>query len=60
LYTLSNDENSGMRVAAINALSDLKQNGETLDTETKNVLNKKIKADNNDFIKSELHQYYRR
>jgi hypothetical protein len=51
LYTLSNDKNSGMRVAVINALSDLKQTGETLDAETKNVLNKKIKADNNDFIK---------
>jgi len=51
LNTLLNDDNSGMRVAAINALSDLKQTGEILDTETINVLNKKIKADNNDFIK---------
>ena len=51
LFVLSRDKNSGMRVAAINALSDLKQTGETLDDETKNVLNRKIKADNNDFIK---------
>jgi hypothetical protein len=51
LFVLSRDKNSGIRVAAINALSDLKQTGKTLDDETKNVLNRKIKADNNDFIK---------
>ena len=51
LFVLSRDKNSGMRVAAINALADLKQTGEILDNETKNVLNKKVKSDNNDFIK---------
>jgi HEAT repeats len=51
LIVLSRDRNSGMRVAAINAFADLKQSGETLDEETKNVLNTKKKTDNNDFIK---------
>jgi hypothetical protein len=51
LFVLSRDRNSGMRVAAINAFADLKQSGETLDEETKNVLNTKKKTDNNDFIK---------
>jgi len=51
LFVLSHDKNSGMRVTAINALADLKQSGELLDKEVKNVLNRKIKTDNNDFIK---------
>ncbi len=51
LYVLSNDRNSGLRVASINALADLKQRGEILDDQIKNVLNKKAENDNNNFVR---------
>jgi HEAT repeat protein len=51
LYVLSNDKNSGLRVASINALADLKQRGELVNDEIKNVLNKKAENDNNNFVR---------
>jgi len=51
LYVLSNDKNSGMRVAAINALASLKEKGQVFDSVVKEYLTQKAKNDNNDFIR---------
>lgn len=51
LYVLSNDENSGLRVLAINALSNLKMEGQSIDQEIINVLNKRAESDENDFVR---------
>ncbi|MFH1198201.1 MAG: HEAT repeat domain-containing protein [bacterium] len=51
LFVLQNDKNSGMRVAAINALGDWKDQGRSIDNEIRNVLNKKVETDQNDFIR---------
>jgi hypothetical protein len=51
LYVLSNDGNSGLRVAAINALANLKVQGASLDDKIINVLNRKAENDESDFIR---------
>jgi hypothetical protein len=51
LYVLSNDSNSGLRVAAINALATLKVQGTSLDDKIISVLNKKAEGDESDFIR---------
>jgi hypothetical protein len=51
LFVLSNDNNSGLRVAAINALTDLKAEGISIDEKMKNILNKHVKTEENEFIK---------
>jgi len=51
LNTLSNDKNSGLRVAAINALADIKTKGISLDEVIRKTLNKKADQDDNDFVK---------
>lgn len=51
LFVLQNDRNSGMRVSAINALADLKQQGQSIDDEIKNVLNKQIESAEDNFVK---------
>ena len=51
LFVLSNDRNSGMRVAAINALAQLKIEGTSLDDKILNVLNSKAENDKSDFIR---------
>jgi hypothetical protein len=51
LYVLSNDTNSGLRVSAINALANLKVQGNSLDDKIINVLNRKAESDESDFIR---------
>lgn len=51
LYVLSNDSNSGLRVSAINALANLKVQGNSLDDKIINVLNRKAESDESDFIR---------
>lgn len=51
LYVLTNDDNSGLRVAAINALSDLSIAGISIDEKIKNELIKRAESDENEFIK---------
>lgn len=51
LYVLSNDENSGNRVAAINALTDLREKGIKIDPVIKQTLTQKSMTDNNTFVK---------
>lgn len=50
LYVLANDTNSGMRVAAINALADWNQQKQILDEVLKQALTKNSKADRNTFV----------
>lgn len=50
LYILANDTNSGMRVAAINALADWNQQKQILDEVLKQALTKNSKADRNTFV----------
>ena len=51
LYVLSNDENSGNRVAAINALMLLRERGVQIDQVMKQTLTNKAMADKNTFVK---------
>ena len=51
LEVLEKDDNSGLRVLAINILADKKLEDKSLDSVVKNVLNKKAASDDNDFIK---------
>jgi hypothetical protein len=51
LEVLEKDDNSGLRVLAINILADKKLEDKSLDNVIKNVLNKKAVSDDNDFIK---------
>ncbi len=51
LEVLEKDDNSGLRVLAINILADKKLEDKNLDSVIKNVLNKKAASDDNDFIK---------
>lgn len=51
LFVLQKDKNSGMRVSAINALADLKQQGNSIDDEIKNVLNKQAETAEDNFIR---------
>lgn len=51
LFVLSNDKNSGMRVAAINVLASLKEKGQVLDNVVKEYLSKKAQNDDNNFIR---------
>jgi len=51
LYVLSNDDNSGNRVAAINALTDLRERGIKIDPVIKQTLTQKSMTDNNTFVK---------
>lgn len=50
LYALQHDNNSGLRVAAINGLAAIKSNGQ-IDPQTLNVLNDKVKNDNNEYVR---------
>ncbi len=51
LYVLANDKNSGLRVSAINALTDIKLQGILIDEVVKQVLTKRVEADKNKFVK---------
>ncbi|MCF8243310.1 MAG: HEAT repeat domain-containing protein [Melioribacteraceae bacterium] len=51
LYVLSNDNNSGNRILAINALSTLHFEQNKLDEKTRSILNNMAETDDNDFIK---------
>lgn len=51
LLVLSKDKNSGLRVAAINALSDLRIQGLLVGDEVKQVLVKKAESENNKYVK---------
>ena len=51
LYVLQRDKNSGMRIAAINGLALAKMNGQTINKETLNVLNQKVKNDDNEYVR---------
>ena len=51
LFVLSQDQNSGLRVAAINALSNLKLDGISIDDKIKSELNKYAEADQDNFVK---------
>ncbi len=51
LYVLAHDNNAGLRVAAINALSELRGKGLTLDEPAKKVLQQNSENDKNSFVR---------
>lgn len=51
LFVLANDKNSGLRVSAINALTDIELQGIFIDEVIKQVLTKRVEADRNTFVK---------
>ncbi len=51
LFVLQHDKNSGLRIAAINGLTLAKMNGQAINQETLNVLNQKVKNDDNEYVR---------
>lgn len=51
LYVLQHDKNSGMRIAAINALAGEANKGSGFNNQTLNVLNQKVKNDDNEYVR---------
>ncbi len=51
LYVLGHDNNSAMRIVAINGLASESLSGQPLDEETMKILNQRIKQDDNEYIK---------
>lgn len=51
LYVLQHDKNSGMRIAAINELGEAATKGKGIDPQTLNVLNQKVKNDENEYVR---------
>ncbi len=51
LYVLQHDKNSGMRIAAINQLGEAATKGKGIDSRTLNVLNQKVKDDENEYVR---------
>ena len=51
LFVLQNDNNSALRIAAINGLASAKLNGQNINEETLKVLNQKVKNDDNEYVR---------
>lgn len=51
IYVLAHDNNAGLRVAAINALSELRGKGLTIDEPAKKVLQQNSEKDKNSFVR---------
>jgi len=51
LYVLQHDNNSALRIAAINGLASAKLNGQNINEETLKVLNQKVKNDDNEYVR---------
>ncbi len=51
LYVLINDDNSGLRIAAINGLASAKLNGNSIDSNTIKILNDQVAKDENDYVR---------
>jgi len=51
VYVLQNDKNSGLRIMAINCLSDKNEQNQSANPELINVLKKKMQDDSNSYIK---------
>lgn len=51
LFVLANDENPGLKVAAINAFAELKLQGKSVDNELKNIIENELANDNQEHIK---------
>ncbi len=51
LYVLQHDNNSALRIAAINGLASAKLNGKNINEETLKVLNQKVKNDDNEYVR---------
>ena len=51
LYVLQHDDNSALRIAAINGLASAKLSGRNINEETLKVLNQKVKNDDNEYVR---------
>ena len=51
LYVLQHDNNSGMRIAAINELANAASKEKVIDPHTLNILNQKVKNDENEYVR---------
>ncbi len=51
LFVLQHDNNSGMRIAAVNALAGEATKGNGFNNQTLNVLNQKVKNDDNEYVR---------